>query len=155
MNSEELYALLPIIAIVGGLSIAGFGMWQRARMRELASRERIAMIERGLVPPADMDPETFERARGRYLSDEYRHYRPNRFRSAGVILMGIGLGLTVLITFAAGQPSVGLGVGGSFALVGLAFFLLSVLEAREAPRRTSTRAGGTPPSADGPSSDAV
>ena len=34
----------------------------RARVRELEVRERIAMIERGLVPPPEVDPRGFDRA---------------------------------------------------------------------------------------------
>ena len=36
------------------------------RMRELRIRERIAMIEKGLVPPPEVDPAGFDRAMGRY-----------------------------------------------------------------------------------------
>ena len=39
-------------------------------MRELEVRERIAMIERGLVPPPEVDPRGFDRAMDRY--ERYR-----------------------------------------------------------------------------------
>ncbi len=116
--------LIPIVAIVGGLIIAGLSMHQRARLRELAYRERIAMIEKGLMPPPETDPQAFESAAFRRETapvDSFSMYRAVKFRTAGLILMGIGFGLMVLITFAGDQPGAGIGVGGAIALLGFAF----------------------------------
>ena len=154
MDAAALFALMPIIAIVGGLTLAALGIWQRVRLREFAYRERIAMIERGLAPPPETDPTGHERIQGRYPRVDRSQVRASRFRIAGIILIGFGLGLTVLISFAAGQPRVGIGVGGSFALMGLAFFVLSILDTRHAPPARPDAAGPLPPPPGGRGTDA-
>lgn len=41
---------IPLIAIIGGLTVAIVKMLGRQRLEELARRERIAAIERGIDP---------------------------------------------------------------------------------------------------------
>ena len=53
--------VIPIVAIAGGIISGIIHTVMRARVRELEIRERIVMIERGLVPPPESDPETFDR----------------------------------------------------------------------------------------------
>ena len=53
--------VIPIVAIAGGIISGIVHTVMRARVRELEIRERIVMIERGLVPPPESDPETFDR----------------------------------------------------------------------------------------------
>ena len=74
-------------------------------------RERIAMIERGLVPPPEVDPRGFDRAMSRY--DRYASAPPGRHRRAGVTLMGVGFGLMVLIGVAGESPRRGSASAGS------------------------------------------
>ena len=45
--------LIPIVAIIGSFTYVIVLTLSRARVRELEMRERIAMIERGLVPPPE------------------------------------------------------------------------------------------------------
>ena len=97
-----------------------------ARVRKLEVRERNEMIEKGLVPPPEVDPHGFDRAMDRY--DRYSVRAPRRHRSAGVTLMGVGFGLMVLIAFAGESPSSALGVGGFLVVIGLAFFLNSLFD---------------------------
>jgi hypothetical protein len=137
--------LIPVSAIVGVFAYSIVRATTQARVRELEVRERIAMIERGLVPPPETDPNGFDRAM--QLADRYRASRgersPGRYRSAGVTLMGIGLGLMLLISVADHNPSAGVGVGGFIAILGVAFFLNSLISGRDAymaprsPERTS------------------
>src|SRR5215208_1358033 len=111
---------IPIVAISGAFIYAIVQTLARARVRELEVRERIAMIERGLVPPPEKDPNGFDRAMSRY--DRYRdddddwdrasRRTPSRYRSAGVTLIGIGFGLMLLISVAGGSSEAGVGVGG-------------------------------------------
>ena len=54
--------LIPIVSIIGAFTYAVVQTLARARVRELEVRERIAMIERGLVPPPEVDPRGFDRA---------------------------------------------------------------------------------------------
>jgi hypothetical protein len=120
--------LIPIVAIVGAFSYAIVQAKLRARVRELEIRERIA-----LVPSPEADPRGFERAL--YRSD--RHpcgtTGASRHRRAGITLMGVGLGLMVLITFAGNSPGEGFGVGGFIAILGGACFINSLFEARQQP----------------------
>ena len=99
----------------------------RARVRELEVRERIAMIERGLVPAPEVDPRGFDRAMSRLERHEYRH-GSGRHQRAGVTLMGVGFGLMVLIGIAFESPSAGFGVGGFLVIMGMAFFINSRFE---------------------------
>jgi len=113
-----------MIPIVGTLCTFAFVIvltLSRARVRELEVRERIAMIERGLVPPPEVDPRGFDRAMHRY--DRLRSKSPGRHRRAGITLMGIGFGLMMLIGVAGDSMNAGIGVGGFFVIMGLAFFI--------------------------------
>jgi len=126
-------SLIPIVAIVGAFSYAIVQAKLRARVRELEIRERIAMIERGLVPSPEADPRGFERALYRADRHPCGATGASRHRRAGITLMGVGLGLMVLITFAGNSPSAGFGVGGFIAIVGGACFINSLFEARQQP----------------------
>ena len=132
---EFRYAWPFLIPIVGTICVFTFVIvltLSRARVRELEVRERIAMIERGLVPPPEVDPRGFDRAMNR--QDEFnrfarRRYRaPGRHRRAGVTLMGVGFGLMMLIGVAFGSLREGAGVGGFFVIMGLAFFVNGLFE---------------------------
>jgi len=57
--------MIPVVAIIGGISVAITSIRAEARLRELRIRERIAMIEKGLVPSPEVDPRGFDRAMGR------------------------------------------------------------------------------------------
>ena len=120
--------LIPIVAILGAFTYAIVGALSRARVRELEVRERIAMIERGLVPPPEVDPRGFDRAMDRF--DRVRERAPGRHRRAGVTLMGIGFGLMVLIGAAGDSPSAGVGVGGFLVIMGLAFLINGLFDTR-------------------------
>jgi len=120
--------LIPIVAIIGAFTYAVVQTLARARVRELEVRERIAMIERGLVPPPEVDPRGFDRAMDRY--ERYRERSPGRHRRAGVTLMGVGFGLMLLIGVAGDSMSSGIGVGGFLVIMGVAFFVNSLFENR-------------------------
>src|SRR5580765_4077112 len=141
--------LIPIIAIVGAFATAIVVTLSRARVRELEIRERIAMIEKGLVPPPEVDPRGFDTAMDRY--DRIRLLRaanrrsPRRHRSAGVTLMGVGFGLMVLIAFAGESPSSAVGVGGFLVVIGLAFFLNSLFDRNDPQMPAGPRPGPAEP----------
>jgi hypothetical protein len=135
--------IIPIVAIAGGIISGIVHTVMRARVRELEIRERIVMIERGLVPPPESDPETFDRRMYSMHQIQREHVAP-RHRSAGVVLMSVGLGLMVLLTFAGDVPRQGLGVGGFIMILGLGFFINSLF----APRPSS--GSSLPPSSSRP-----
>ena len=55
----------------------------------LHAAQGIAMIERGLVPPPEVDPRGFDRVMHRLERHEV-HSGAGRHRRAGVTLMGVG-----------------------------------------------------------------
>jgi hypothetical protein len=144
--------LIPIVAIVGAFTYSIVRAIANARVRELEVRERIAMIERGLVPPPEKDPTGFDRAMSRY--DRYRsdddgmllgRRSPGRYRTAGVTLIGVGLGLMILIGVAGENMSSAIGVGGFLVVIGLAFVVNSLIGERYESRLPSRDRVASPP----------
>ena len=147
-----LILLLPILALVGGLVIGAMALQHRAKLRELADRERIAMIERGLVPPPETDPAGFSRAvgdgGGRFDVPTAPGERAMRHRTAGVAFLAIGLGLLMIISFAGENPGAGIGVGGAIMVIGAAGLANSYIIAQDEARRAADerrRAAAAPP----------
>lgn len=121
MHGEEVIVILFVLIIIAGAALMITAMVNRGKMREMAHRERIAMIERGLIPSPESDPAAFEAAAG--LGRRRESTAGVRFRTAGVIMIGTGVGLMMLITFAAGAADIGFGVGGAWAALGAASLL--------------------------------
>jgi hypothetical protein len=136
---------IPITAIVGAFVFAIIQTIMKSRVRELEIRERIAMIERGLVPPPEVDPRGFDRAMHRLERHEFRS-GAGRHRRAGVTLVGVGFGLMVLIAFAGGDSRSALGVGGFLVVIGLAFFINSLIDNRQEPPIGAGWTAPVPPS---------
>jgi hypothetical protein len=117
--------LIPIAAIIGAFTVAIVNSLARARVRELEIRERIAMIEKGLVPAPEVDPRGFDRAMGR-IDRLHGSPRADKLRGGGVVLMGVGLGLMLLISLEQ-SPREGVAVGGFIMILGAAIFLSAKL----------------------------
>ena len=132
MHEEEVVLTIFAMMVFAGIAVLWMAMQSRRRFREMEHRERLALIERGLVPSPESDPLAFEQslAGSRTVATSPIS---GRMRSAGVILIGFGLALTVLIGFAAETPRVAIGVGGAFVMIGLAFFVNATLVAQEDP----------------------
>jgi hypothetical protein len=128
VNDDVFVVLMFGLVILAGVAILWMAMQNRRMQREFEHRERLAMIERGLVPPPELDPAAFESRTG--LTGHHESRSASRSRSAGIIMIGFGLGLTMLISFAAGEPEVGIGIGGAFALLGAAFVFNSMAGGR-------------------------
>jgi hypothetical protein len=112
--------MIPMTAMLGAFVYLIVRTTARSRLRELEIRERIAMIERGLVPAPEVDPRGFERAMAQHRTVVMRK-APSRSRSAGIVFMGMGAALMFLIGFAGGEPGAAIGVGGAIIIIGLAF----------------------------------
>ena len=117
---------IPIVAIVAWAAITMYGMYQRSRRQELAHRERLAMIERGLVPPPDKDPEQFERMMGWHRDGRHGS---GRHRTAGVMMICIGVGVGFMLFMVAEEEGIAIGIGGMIAMIGVAFLVNSMLDA--------------------------
>jgi hypothetical protein len=130
LNGESFVAFVFALVVLGGLGLVAYTLIGRQRLRELAIKERIALIEKGLVPSPEVDPARFETLVGlrRPVNSSAA-----RYRSAGVIIMGLGLAMLVLLAFAGGVPEIGLGVGGGLAILGLAAFINGTLVAGDDP----------------------
>jgi predicted cobalt transporter CbtA len=139
----EVVATLVVFSmiIMAGVALMIAAMYNRRGLREMEHRERLAMIERGLMPSPESDPGGFESAAG--FSSTAESAAGVRYRTAGVLMIGVGLALTMLISFSAGNASVGFGVGGSFAVLGAASLLNYFLISRREQQRSNIR--WTPP----------
>ena len=99
MSEPEVAVSIVALVILSGVGLMVAAMMNRRRFREMEHQERLAMIERGLLPSPESDPAGFDA--GSRLSAG-----PDagiRYRTAGVLMMGFGLGLLVLLTFTAGR----------------------------------------------------
>jgi len=154
------WALIPIIAVLGVVASAVLAVTSRARIRELEIRERIAMIERGLVPPPEVDPHGFDRAMDRLERAQVQGFvfapRAARHRRSGIILMGVGFGLMVLIGLAdrSGDLRDAIGVGGFLVIVGLAFLISSFFDVTSAQSFAAPPQAPQPPPSSNPISPA-
>lgn len=115
---DEALALMFAVAMFSGVFLIFTAMKQRSETLERQHRERMAMIERGHVPPAEPV------RRGRASS---------RSMSLGIIVIGLGLALMTIIGIAAETPTVGIGIGGAIVIVGAAFIVRSLVVRPEEP----------------------
>ena len=76
MDPGVIGVFIPIVAIVGGIALAIIKTMGKMRIRELQIRERIAMIEKGLVPPPEMDPAGFDRAMNQHERNDWTSRAP-------------------------------------------------------------------------------
>jgi len=136
--------IIPVVAIAGGLFVAMVSTITKGRIRELEIRERIAMIERGLMPPPEADPGGFERRMQAVDRLQQRHAGP-RFRAGGIMVMSVGFGLMVLLWFV-GVEREGIGVGGFLVIIGLGMLVNSLFS-----RPPSYLSQPPPPPSGGPS----
>jgi hypothetical protein len=146
VNEPEVAVSIVALVILSGVGLMVAAMMNRRRFRELEHQERLAMIDRGLLPSPESDPAGFDA--GTRLGST----APDsgiRYRTAGVLMMGFGLGLLVLLTFTAGQFGVGLGVGGGWAILGAASLFNYFLMSKREPDRTGSRRW-TPPASPRP-----
>jgi len=125
---EIIVVIIGSLSILAGLAVIWMAMQSRRHIREMEHRERLAMIERGLVPPPELDPAAFERKIGGTRAPASPGAA--RARSGGVMMITLGLALMFMLSFAAGEPGVGIGIGGAFALLGAGFFVNSLLMSR-------------------------
>ena len=126
--TQEGILFITVVApmIAGGVLVILMGMYQRTKTLEMRHRERLAMIERGLAPGPETDPEAFEQWQ--------RPPRPSsRSTSIGVIWIALGLGLMLLIGVTADSPSAAIGVGGAIIVLGIAFIVVGEINRRSQP----------------------
>jgi hypothetical protein len=139
MNDYLITLTIPLVVIIGGVVVIALGMFQRTKVLEMAHRERLAMIERGLVPP----PSEHAEMRG----DPVRGVltaKVRRSMTLGILLIGLGLGLGMLIGFAGGAPDAAVGVGGAVVVVGGALVVNALVMARGPAPAPNTQVPAVP-----------
>src|SRR5689334_17620154 len=117
MEGEILFAIVFVIGMFCGVFIIFMGLRQRSAQLEMHHRERMAMIEKGQIPLADPSPLHARRVvvGPRAASSKYV--------TAGILVVGFGLALMTIISLAAGEPEIGVGIGGAIAVLGSAFLV--------------------------------
>lgn len=126
MNDSVIATILilgtPAAAVVGGIVAGILRMLGRQRLIELALRERIAAIERGidvrLLPPLPLPIENAQSQR-----DSVRR-KAQGFQIGGLLTLGIGLGLIFMLSFLPhGQGRDAWGIGFVPTFLGIALLL--------------------------------
>jgi hypothetical protein len=99
---------IPILAIVGGITAGIVKTMSRHRIIELAQRERIAMIERGLdpskLPPLPVG-EIADDAPMLSPADAARR-RSQGLMIGGLVTLAVGLSLGVMLHYLADEPGI-------------------------------------------------
>jgi len=90
---------IPIIAIVGGITAGIVRTIGRQRLVEMAQRERIAAIERG-IDPGKLPPLPFADDEGPYVSrEDSDRRRAQNLMVGGIVTFAAGLGLSLFFWF--------------------------------------------------------
>jgi uncharacterized protein DUF6249 len=133
---------IPIVAIIGGISAGIIRTLGRQRLIELAQRERIAAIERGVDPSKlaplpvsaiDDEPETWSMSQ--YDRDRRR---AQGIMIGGIVTLAVGLGLMAFLNIVETDGNAW-AVGIIPATIGVALLLSSFLV------RPKGNGGGGPP----------
>jgi hypothetical protein len=136
---------IAVVAVLGAFAVAIANIWSRARIRELKVRERIAMIEKGLVPPPESDPAGFERAMGKVDGNIRRGERSRgKHQRVGILMLSVGVGTMILVGSAGDTWREGVGIGGFFVALALGFFLIGLLERPRDPGSPKSSAPSLP-----------
>lgn len=114
---------IPIIAIIGGITAGIVRTLGQQRLAELAARERLAAIEKGIDPSKLTPPPGLGTDWGGDWSGAPRdpHRRAQSLMIGGLVTLAVGIGLSILIWTTSGGE--GWAVGLIPGLVGLALLL--------------------------------
>jgi hypothetical protein len=122
---------VAIAAITGWALITLYRMHLAGQARDRLHRERLAMIEKGLVPPPESDPGQFERMMDWHPSAAGS--RGPRSLRTGLIIVATGIGLGLMNYLQASNASAarsGLGIAAFLVVLGIAFLVHAMFEAR-------------------------
>lgn len=124
--TPELFAMtIPLLSIFGGVAIAIVAIIMAGRKKELAHKERLVAMEKGM----DIPVEPQEEKRPAYLSN----------RSGGLVMTLLGIALTIALFAVAGKVG---GVWGLLPLaIGVGLLISSSLEKKELDEKRDDRPG--------------
>jgi hypothetical protein len=122
-GNDAMFWFSWVVMIVGGIVIILMAMLRRQKIIEMAHRERMAMIERGMVPPITHHGPVA-------LVPGGLHDRDTRSRmlSGGIVVIAFGLGLMMIIGIAGDSPESAVGIGGAIAILGAAFVVIAMVQ---------------------------
>lgn len=124
--------IIPVVAIIAWAAIVMYRMHVAGRMREQAHRERLAMIEKGLVPPAEGDSKHLDAMMDWHPSTVLGSSQAAHSRRTGITLIGIGVGLSLMLyVLGTGRVS---GAGVLLVALGIAFLVNAIFETRSERR---------------------
>ncbi len=76
MSEGAMVLFVCAVLLLAGLAVIWMAMQSRRQVREMEHRERLAMIERGLVPSPELDPAAFEAHLGSRTRESQRSRAP-------------------------------------------------------------------------------
>jgi hypothetical protein len=126
-----LVALIPLATLAAGIAVIFMALRYRRAAMEMRHRERLAMIEKGLLPSPEADPLRFDLAVAAPFAPSTG--RSSRAFSGGILVIGFGLALMALIGVAGESPAEAIGIGGAVALIGGAFVARALLTRPQPP----------------------
>jgi len=114
---------IPIVAIIGGITAGIVRILSQHRLQELAARERIAAIERGVdpskLPPAPQIVD--DSAPYGYTRDPQRRYQG--LMIGGLVTLSVGVGLAIMLGLLSTEDRNAWAVGLIPGFVGVALLL--------------------------------
>ena len=124
--------IIPVVAITAWAVMMVYRMHIAGRMREQAHRERLAMIEKGLVPPPDTDSKRLDAMMDWHPSTVLGSSQAEHSRRTGITLIGVGVGLSLMLyVLGTGRVS---GAGVLLVVLGIAFLVNAIFETRSERR---------------------
>jgi hypothetical protein len=122
ISPEHIAVMIPVIAMFGAVIIVIVAIIIGGKNKELEHKERVLSLEKGIPFPSQQNM----MGSHRNITDRPSY---SRRRATGLILIGLGLGLTISIWVAAGA------VGGVYGLVplfiGLGLLIAAALDKKE------------------------
>lgn len=126
MRGEDfMFWSIWMVMTLGGIFIILHAMTKRQRIAEMTHKERLAMIERGLVPPPHMATQSAHTFSPSPAGGNARA----RLLSGGIMIIAFGVGLVLLIGVSGGAPEAAFGIGGAIAVFGFALIGIAMVQA--------------------------
>lgn len=141
-SEAQVFLTLSFLVVLAGVLVIVLGLRHRLKILEMTHRERLAIIDKGLLPPPDRGPAALFHALG---SKGNRPLATDRRLSFGIGMVGWGVGIAALFSFAFQVPGVGLGFGGAFAAVGFAMIVAAMVTRDERSPASSSPPIPVPP----------